>query len=257
LNDAHTHALPDPTSAACGLAGLRSLFSHHTLRRAAAILVLLAAVLTLPGCEAFSFLAQPFDTSTAAIYEIKDLPTAILVEDPNNYVGDPNLKGVIAEYIAADLIKGDAVSKTNIIPLKAVMAKEQLLGKEYATKPIDEIGRMLNAKQVIHVYIEAASLNLEGGVMKPAMQLRIRLIDCVTGRRLFPKPEDAEQQDAATVERGFGVMVSMPVRVSPDDEPTIAAKSMETLAIRTGKRIGWIFHEHKERQPGEGFNNKP
>ena len=227
------------------------------VKRLLALATLALAFFTLPGCEMFAWVAQAFDASTKPIYEISNLETAILVEDPRNYLGDPILKGVIANNIAFQLKDSDAVDKKRLVEAEAVAQLEKRLGPEFATKPIDEVGRLLHAKQIIHVYVEAASLNLEGGVMKPAMQLRVRLIDCMTGRRLFPKPEDSARQDAATIERGYGVMVSMPVRVSPDNSPSDASKAMEVLAIRTGKRIAWIFCEHNERQPGSGFSDKP
>lgn len=218
---------------------------------------MLACAGALPGCEAFAFLSQPFDTTTKAIYEIKDVETAILVEDPDKHLGDQSLKGVIANNIYFELDKNDAVSKKRLVEYRAVAELEKRLGKEYVSKPIDEIGRLLHAKQVIHVHVEAASLNLEGGVMKPSMNLRVRLIDSITGRRLFPNPDDTSLQDAATIDRGYGVMVSMPVRVSPDNSPNDAAQAMETLAIRTGRRIAWMFSDHTERQPGSGFTDKP
>jgi len=227
----------------------------HRLSLTTALLV--AFALSITGCEMFSFISQAFDTETKAIYEIENRETAVLVEDPINYLGDPRLKGVIASNIAFDLTEGDAVDKKKMIPAEAVAAQEKLLGKDFAKLPLDELGRKIGAKQVIHVYIEAASLNLEGGVMKPALQARVRLVDAITGKRLFPRPEDSAQQDAATVERGFGVAISMPVRISPDNSPGDASRAMEFLAIRTGKRIGWIFREHRERQPGEGFDEKP
>lgn len=216
--------------------------------------MLLPALLAFtPGCTLFTFIGEIFPKKAPAIYELPNVSTVVLVEDPNNAFPDPALPGVIASQIVYGLkTEGD---------FKSVLSPEKLhdymvaKGEEFPKIPLDQIGRDLGAKQVISVVVEYASLNAEPGVYRPAMGVRVKVIDADKSKRLFPALGEAKLVDPSVETRGYPVADKMFYQMSSETGRSEASVVMRRQANRIGTSIGWLFYEHKVRQPGEKFDD--
>ena len=92
---------------------------------------LAVAAMTCVGCEAFGIAAAALvPPKTDAVYEIKDVPTVIIVDDPNTTLRDPQLVLVIGESCADVLKSNDIITK--VIDMKQVTALATELGDKYS-----------------------------------------------------------------------------------------------------------------------------
>ncbi|MCX5660910.1 MAG: hypothetical protein NTW19_14490 [Planctomycetota bacterium] len=216
--------------------------------------LLLAALALLPfcsGCTIFNIFGQVFPPKAPAIYELPKASTVVLVEDPNNAFPDPALPGVIASRIIYDLkTEGDYKEMVSPEKLHDYMVSK---GEAFAKIPLDQIAKDLEAKQIISVVVEYASLNAEPGVYRPAMAVRVKVIDADKSKRLFPALGEAKLVDPSIETRGYPVTDTMFYQISSETGRSEASVVMRRQADRLGRNVGWLFYEHKTRQPGDRF----
>ena len=227
---------------------IRSTHWHCRSRFLATGLLLLAT----PGCAAGGFLAHLFGGGSAikAEYTLENRSTAILVDDPERMLGAPALPGVVANNVRHALEKNAALETASIVSQDEVNRLASRLGDEFAVTPIDEIGRHLGADQVIHVEVQTASVYaFSGQVTRPRCSVRVKVIDVVNRKRLFP--DTTAYVDSTFTPPGHLVQVEMEYKALDDGGSGQLTMLAQQLAQRTGRRVAELFYDHAAPEPGE------
>lgn len=209
------------------------------------LMMMMLALLCLPGCEVAGFVAQGIvgDRSKIA-HELEDVPTVVLVDDPNNQLAGAS--GVLAERVGYDLVEKNVLKKQHLVSSFKVRDLQARLGEAFYKSPIDQIGRELGAEQVIHVNVEEAGLIADPGVVQPTGTVAVKVISVTDARRVFPA--DAPSRDMSGVEmsrRGYPVSVSlkhyMGLQGGETGERTVLARR---LADQMGIEVGRLFYRY-------------
>jgi hypothetical protein len=212
------------------------------------LLLLVAAT----GCKDLGFVADMIVPETVPpAHKIKKQRTAILIDDPRHLLVDPSLTGVVAERIAYELARKNALRKDDIIPYRKVRDLEASLGEAYGTTPVDRIGKELGAQQVIHVNIEAVELGTAPGVVQPSAAAAVKVIDAANSKRIFPV--DATTRDLeglAASNRGELVVVEERYILKADMQPGEPGVIMRQLADTLGRRIARLFYRYRTNDRG-------
>lgn len=205
------------------------------------------------GCESIGWvtsgLAGP--GKVKAVHRLIDRPTLVLVDDPHKHLDDPSLAGVVASNVAFGLKQNLAIS-ADIVPPQQLGALAAELGKDFALTPIDEIGRRLDAGQVIYILIQQVRLQFSPGMYRPMAVVQVKVMDCEAATRLFPKP--ASIPDPTTPSPGYTIAVQMTHR-----DMGIASRGMNAIIARQlaesiGRDVSRLFYDWKKPEPGSKFD---
>lgn len=213
--------------------------------RLAMITLSLTALALMTGCEVFGFAANAFSSrKTPAVYKPKDLPTVILVDDPSLLLQDPGLTGTIAMTIASVLKEKGVL--TQIVDIQKVAELSAEMGSAFARTPIDQIGRKLNAVQVIHVHINSVPpFQSEPGVLKPIAGVLVKVFDAEYKVRLFPPAEHLKEQPAVPTNRGaYELTVAARLRVVDGNTDNAMSAYRLRFAEKIGTEVANLFYEH-------------
>lgn len=214
--------------------------------------LLLACAAAAGGCEGVGLFGQAFKPKEKALYPIADRPTLVLVDDPTNALSDPSLNALMAANVGYHLQRERRV--TQLVPPESVYPMASELGKEFATMPVDEVGRRVGAEQVISVLIEGAQIHSQPGVIRPMIAVRVKLIDARSGRRLFPAAGGADVADPLRSTRGHPVATQLFYRYGTDPNRGEVMQAVRRLAAKAGRDVARLFHDYREREPGQRFD---
>jgi hypothetical protein len=202
------------------------------------------AILTfvLVGCTPLSYISTVITRDTVpAAYELSDRPTLVLVDDPGGQLGSAVLANVVADKIMSDLKQRELVIQ--FVALTELQALADALGDDYATTPIDLIGRRLGAEQVLYVKIAALQLLGEPSMLRPRARVQVKVIDAQGSARLFPAPGDGLAQ-------GYDLLVEMQHRYGDNADPGESAMLLREVAERIGRDVARLFYEYEPSPPG-------
>jgi hypothetical protein len=219
------------------------------LLRVAAILL----CLTLPGCEGVGYITQGFTGGERVKrqYKLPDKPTVVLVDDPDNQLGNPALVGVVAANLGFHLKENKAVK--TVVDHKQVVALTSRLGDQYRLTPIDQVGRLVDAQQVIYVLIEQVQLQAAPGMYRPTAVMRVKVIDAQTSARLFPEPPPIV--DPVQVDRGRSVIAQMNYRKIDAQTRGTDALAAQHLAEQMGLDAARLFFDWSKPDMGRKFDD--
>jgi hypothetical protein len=213
--------------------------------RLATALILLLPALALGGCNIAGpvayFVGGP--PSVNAEYKLPDRPTVVFVDDRANTIGTnaPSIRRAIAEKVCEDLMVKKLVT-TTISPRDAmgVVATSDRHGE---LMPIDAIGRAVGAEQVIYVQMLSFSGTSDGTTPRPTAVCRVRVIDVVERKRLYPSPDGQEASRLLEVNTR---------EVDPATLRSAASrlKVYQALADETGEQIAKLFYKHEIKELG-------
>src|SRR6185436_9787846 len=113
---------------------------------------------------------------------------------------------------------------------------------------ISEIGRAVGAEQIVYASVDSFSLTPDGVNFAPFAKLRVKVIDAVNDKRLFP-PEAAPGTSGGK-EPFF--IVEVPERPRGSALPktiTERTKEEQKLAEDIGLRLSELFYKHSSRNP--------
>jgi hypothetical protein len=214
---------------------------HH---RRIALLLLAATTGSLAmlqsGCNiaaaAFYVVHGP-DQKVEAQYELPpEKSTVIFIDDRNSRLPSRDLREMIADAAGQVLMKDGAV-KDLIDPRSALGAASKDRFGEPMT--ISEIGRSVKADVVIYVTVDSFALSADGQTIAPASNLRVKVIDAVTEKRLWPedKPE------------GYSLGIQSPPRQGTlSTSPAEVFKVRQQAAARAGLGIAQLFSQYIARE---------
>lgn len=216
------------------------------MMRLLCVLMLLVTVAGLAGCEALGLAADTIaPPKTKAIYNLQDRLTLVLVDDPNNHLGNDALTDQIAAMIEFELKQNEVVSR--FVPLRDLHALEHQRGKSFVMMPLQDVGRALNAEQVLHVHIEQVDVDSGPGLLQPEAFVRLKVLDVATGRRLFPSDTHA----ASGASAGYELHIRMRQRIRPVENAGDRIVLFSRFADHIGRDIARVFYDHLQNQPGQ------
>lgn len=207
-------------------------------------ILLLAFALPLAGCQLVAFVSQGLvSPKVKARFKLDDRPTFVLVDDPNNVLGNPILPNVIANHVGFE-IQRHAI--TTVIPPDKLHALVATLGSEFYRAPIDRIGREVGAEQVIYVNVQSVQLEADPGLYRPTATVRVQVVDVVKGVRVYPPVAQAIEDPIAMPYGWDPVTVEMAYQL-----PGLATRNdgmvmSRDLAARIGRVVAEIFYDHEE-----------
>ncbi|MFA9479047.1 hypothetical protein ACERK3_12210 [Phycisphaerales bacterium AB-hyl4] len=209
--------------------------------------MMLLAVVFTAGCEGVAFLAGMGGERVPAQYKIPDRPTLVMVEDPDNALGDPRLSRLIASHVGFHLEENRAVRR-GVVSQSDLAELAERLDEDYRRMPIDRIGQQLGADQVIHVLIDEVDLVFEPGVYRPTAYAEVKVIDAAESRRLFPlaRRMDADGGPAP----GLRIQSQLSHRVSGEADTSLEAMLLQALAEQMGREIAQVFYDHQRLEGG-------
>jgi hypothetical protein len=229
---------------------------NRRILNGAVLCLLLGATMSLGGCAGLGFIGRLMKdfTPVPAVYELKDQPTLVIVDDPNNSLGSLSLAVTVANLIAHHLQENEVISTPAITQAK-LHQRAQSLDDDYQQTPIGQVGQMLGAAQVIHVRIESATLGREGTVFRPRCVVQVKLIDVVNRKRLFP-PADT-LVDSSMVQPDHRVTVNVePQNIDRSNRGRSYEMLMaQALVQRVGLDVAQLFYEHKQTPVGHLIQN--
>ncbi|MBI1338243.1 MAG: hypothetical protein GC164_14975 [Phycisphaera sp.] len=221
------------------------------MKRPAVYFALFCTLALGAGCELMGYVANGIAPSKIkALYKLEDRPTLVLVDDPLGKLGNPALTGVIAARVGFDLTQ--AKTLTTVIDPQDLASYQLRRGRAYASTPVDVVGKDLGAQQVIHIWIENAGIDRPSPtLLQPYAVARVKVIDTLTGKRLFPVPQSAEQKDDKV---GSPVVVRFDRPIASEDN-AVGEVSMvaREIADRLGVGAAHLFYDHLPPEPGSSL----
>lgn len=220
-------------------------------RRFGALLLAAGLLAPLAGCEIWSAMSVGLKGTDPAVQELADRRTLVLVDDPKLLLTDAGNRVLIASKIGQDLAEAEAI--LDFVPPAQYnrFASEQ--GDAFDRMPTDEVGRALDARQVIVVLLDDLQMRRGPGAFRPTLSMWVKVIDTETGERVFPDPDKVADPAATIDPRGYPVEAALYYAAAPEDLRTGSALMMQELSLRAGREVARLFHAHVPRQPGEMF----
>lgn len=198
------------------------------------VLLILTVPFVLTGCNivgpAYVLLHGPEKTPAQHTLD----PTkrsVVFVDDRANVVARRSTRMQIAAEAEKVITEKGLVEE--MIRSQAIMAAASMDSHDEPSS-IAELGRTVGADVVIYATVDFFGLSPDGSTYQPTARLRVKIVDAITGERLWP-----EQTSGQTL------MVEMQVR--PEDLPQTVGEAREResmLAEWTGARLAEMFYDH-------------
>ncbi len=202
----------------------------------------------LSGCNFLGpGLSLVIDDRTPAAFKLDPKrPAVVFIDDRNSVLPTRALRDRIAkaaekQILEAKLLDVDLISSDSL---------QQVVVAERFSRPrsIAEIGRSVQAEQIIYATIDSFSLSPDNSQHAPSATIRVKVIDAVNDTRLFP-PESANAAGGGK-EPAYTLTVPEKVRATPLPRATAEIiKEHQELADELGRRLGDLFYKHSSRNP--------
>lgn len=204
-------------------------------------------LLSLAGCEGLSFLtAMAPQPSIPAKFKLPARRTLVIVDDPQLHLGDIQRSRQIAAAVGFHLVRQNVITPEQLVTQERLWAYANGLGDQYPMTPIDQIGRALDAQQVIHVLVDAVALAKEDtvGAIEPTARMQVKVIDATAGARVFPPLN--KLKDSTAVQRGH-VTIAKTRMTIPDQRNSRAAQTgwLTDLTNEAGLTVAQLFYAHR------------
>jgi hypothetical protein len=153
---------------------------------------------------------------------------------------------VIADEATAQLMEEGVISEQNMIAPRDAMIAARRSDRSGDVVPIARIAEMVGADQVIYVDVNQFALTFDGVTPSPLSISRVRVLNIVTGKRVFPDP-DAPDGDVVY----YQLSVDLP-NAKPHGFNTVKVRNemTEQLALQTGDGIGKLFYRYIKSELG-------
>lgn len=215
--------------------------------------LLLCVVLLLSGCQGLGAVADAFTPPelVEAKYELPDKATLIVIDDPRRLVNDAATLRRIAGGARASLEAEEVVTVGFVGQDKLADLREKL-GGAYAKTSLAALAIELGAKQVIHAEVTGYQMNVGGGVVRPDVQMNVKVFDLDERGRVFPMGRDPET-GIDTGEQAYTLRSRMATK---DLSGLGAAQSIAVrdLADQAGRDLGRLFFDWRMPRPGSGIS---
>ncbi len=218
------------------------------LRAVIVTLTLVGAGGHLAGCNIAAPVAY-FVGGTGMIdaqHELADVPTVVFVDDRANVIGrnSRNLRMAIAEKLSEELMVRKILDPEHTIDPRDAAGIVSSRDRHHDLVPVDAIGRMVGADQVIYVEMLQFARSPDGVTPRPTATCRVRVVDAHSRKRLFPGSDT--QQTSQQVWAHLDEVDPALFR-----SPAASHKLFESLAHETGKSMAKLFYRHEARDLGD------
>jgi hypothetical protein len=201
------------------------------------------AGLSLTGCNilgpAYYMVSGPEETKAVHTLE-PTRPTVVFVDDRDNRLPRRTLRFVVAESATKVMLENDVLTKTATGDIAAIDGRAAITAatRDRFGEPLSvaAIGNACSADVVVHVVFEAFTLTADGTTFAPSARLRVKVIDAVNQRRLFPPGENV-----------VGVPIDVVLKQRPADLPNSNSgmlQAQELLAKECGRAVAELFFDH-------------
>ncbi len=218
-------------------------------RRTIPLAMLVAGVsCVLTGCN---FLGPGLyivsDDRTPASYKLDPKrPAVVFIDDRNSVLPARVLRDRIArsaekQILEAKLLEVDLISSESL---------QQVVVAERFSRPrsIAEIGRAVQAEQVIYATVDSFALSPDNTQHAPTATMRVKVIDAVHDTRLFPADGSAEIGGGKDPACTLTIAEKTRATALPRSTAEIIREQQE-LADELGRRLGTLFFKHASRDP--------
>ncbi len=217
----------------------------------AAWLLLMIGPVSIGGC---ALIEAPFAAAKSrknpALFPLPNRRTVVVVEAQGADALTEQFTRQVAASTSQQLADNAAVAASNVVPANEVVAlKEQWGADAFRAMPIDEMGRRLNAETVVYVEASRVSLNADASFSRPEAQLQVRVVDTMTGQRLFPQPDAPSiggRAPAYPVVAGRSFETLDP----SETDRTSEARMRRDLAHSAGLSVARLFYDWQDDAPG-------
>lgn len=173
------------------------------------------------------------------IPKVTDMPKGrslvVFIDDPKNRVPRRSLRELAARAAEEDIIRKKLTGAGEVYGSIAAfrVAATERYGQPMA---IADIGRAVGAELVLYVRVEDWTLAREVGTVSPAVQARVKIIDALANKRVWPG------DDAG----GFIMQANLPIKMDLPPSSMDERQALENrVAQRFGLEISRLFYEHE------------
>lgn len=213
------------------------------MRRLMVAMGWLLVAAAVSACSPFAVVGNVFTAGSAvpAKYTLPQGKTVlVLVDDPQNVLGNPRLTQSIAAQTNFQLKQH--FDKIKLVSVRDLASLQTKLGNRYSSTPMVTIARDLGADVLIHVEVETVTLRYAYTVYRPTASVRVKVIDATTLKRLFPSPGPV--RDQAIAQPGYPLLVHLPSQTVNQSQPGAVQAMTRSLAKRIGVKVAELFYDH-------------
>ena len=215
----------------------------------AGLLLALAFMLQgLAGCNigsAVGYALHP-EPTVAAQFKLNNVPTVIFIDDRRNRVNPTRLRRVIADEATTLLMEEGIISEQFMISPRDAMVMARKQDRSGTIISLEKVGELVGAQQLIYIDVDQFALTHDGLTPAPRSISRVKVLDLVTGKRVFPDPDDENSYNYYRLD----VEIPSP---SPHGFNTAQVRNEmnEQLALLTGERLAKLFYGYMESELGD------
>ena len=202
----------------------------------------------LAGCNIASPVAYALhpEPQFSAEFTLKNVPTVIFLDDRQNRINPTRLRRVIADEATTVIMEQGLVSEQYMIAPRDAMIMARQQDRSGGISTLQKVGELVGAQQLIYVDVDQFALTYDGVTPQPQSISRVKVLDLVTGKRVFPDP------DGDNTAGYFTLRVDIP-SPSPHGFHTAKVRNElnDELALLTGDRIAKLFYSYIESELGD------
>lgn len=218
-------------------------------------MLVMAFLFTLAGCEGPAVIAAAIQggEKVPPAFVLPDVPTLVMVDDPQHQLDNPGLARQIATTAIHYLRFQKVLPESDFIEPRETAKLEAQLADRWPTTPIDEVGRRLGARQVVYARIQSVSLHVAESLYRPEARIEVKVVSAETGQRLWPPAPPLADPNQPTPGHTIHITldyVSKDSRYVGDSTPDDLARR---VADEAGLRLAQLFYEWKMAEPGDGL----
>ena len=174
------------------------------------------------------FIAGPGDVDAEFDLDA-DRPTLIFIDDRSSKLPRRQFRTLIAETAQANLVSAGVVS--TIVDTQAATA---VASQDKNSRPmsIASIGEAVGAEIVIYATVDEFTISPDGQTVLPTSQLRVKVIDVVTGERAWPQERE-----------GYPLRLTVRDRQGGRDATTSMFDLQQALAVWMGTGLAELFYD--------------
>ena len=184
-----------------------------------------------------------------AQFLLVDRPTLVFVDDRNNAIplNASRIRRAIADKASTDLMAKEILTKT--ISPRDAMALTRQRDRNDRLLPIEAIGEIVDAEQVIYVEMISFVGSPDGVTPRATAVCRVKVIDVANRTRVFPAPDAPEpwQLVSATTRA-----IDLELYRTPAGRRQIE----QMLAEQLGDRVAKLFYKHVPDELGSRLQRR-
>ena len=220
------------------------------LRRFISTGLLLASLFMLQflaGCNiasAVGYVAHP-EPQVSAEFTLSNVPTVIFIDDRRNRINPTRLRRVIVDEATTLLMEKGLISEQFMISPRDAMVMARKQDRSGTIITLEKVGELVGAQQLIYIDVEQFALTYDGITPTPRSISKVKVLDLVSGKRVFPDPGGESKTDYFTL----NVEIPSP---SPHGFNTAKVRNEmnDELALLTGERLAKLFYNYMESELG-------